>query len=65
MAAYCTEVQPAAIFCGFLVNVKETPPKATEYLTSEGHRFEAMADQATAGMKPKRVNALIQRGALR
>jgi hypothetical protein len=46
-------------------NVKETVLKATEFLTSEGHRFEAMANQATAGMKPKRVSALIQRGALR
>ena len=46
-------------------NVKETAPKATENLTSEGHWFEGMANQATAGMKPKRVSALIQRGALR
>jgi hypothetical protein len=45
--------------------VKETALKATEFLTSEGHRFESMANQATAGMKPKRVSALIQRGALR
>jgi hypothetical protein len=46
-------------------NVKETAPKATENLTSEGHWFEVVANQATAGMKPKRVSALIQRGALR
>ncbi|MBP9806545.1 MAG: hypothetical protein KBE22_16795, partial [Candidatus Accumulibacter sp.] len=42
------------------VNVKETAPKATENLTSEGHWFEVVANQATAGMKPKRVSALIQ-----
>lgn len=48
-----------------LFNVKETAPKATENLTSEGHWFEVVANQATAGMKPKRVSALIQRGALR
>ena len=48
-----------------MVNVKETALKPAESLTSEGHRYEAMANQATAGMKPKRVSALIQRGALR
>ena len=48
-----------------VLNVKETAPKATENLTSEGHWFEVVANQATAGMKPKRVSALIQRGALR
>ena len=47
------------------LNVKETALRATEYLAREGHRFEAMSNQATAGMKPKRVRALIQRGALR
>ena len=46
-------------------NVKETASKAAESLTTEGHRFEAMANQAAAGMKPNRVRALIQRGALR
>ena len=47
------------------LNVKETALKAAESLTTEGHRFEAMANQAAAGIKPKRVRALIQRGALR
>ena len=49
----------------FRVNVKETASKAAESLTTEGHRFEAMANQAAAGIKPNRVRALIQRGALR
>jgi hypothetical protein len=45
--------------------VKEPTLKASNGLTTEGHGCEAMANQATAGMKPKRVRALIQRGALR
>ena len=54
-----------SLFKGRVNNVKEADRKATKYLTSEGHWFEAKANQATAGMKPKRVSALIQRGALR
>jgi hypothetical protein len=46
-------------------NVKETTSKAAEYLTTEGHWLEVKVNQAAAGMKPKRVRALIQRGALR
>jgi hypothetical protein len=37
------------------LNVKETTPKTARSLTPEGHRFGAMVNQATAGMKPKRV----------
>jgi hypothetical protein len=36
-----------------VINVKEPTLKASNGLTSEGHRFEAMANQATAGMRPK------------
>jgi hypothetical protein len=46
-------------------NVKETTSRAAEYLPTEGHGLEVMVNQAAAGMKPKRVSALIQRGALR
>ena len=48
-----------------LLNVKEPIRRTSDDLTAEGHRAEKMVNQATAGMKPKRVSALIQRGALR
>ncbi|MBI3144155.1 MAG: hypothetical protein HYZ18_02585, partial [Pseudogulbenkiania sp.] len=48
-----------------LINVKEPRSKASKGLTLSSHRNGWPASQAAAGMKPKRVSALIQRGALR
>jgi hypothetical protein len=45
------------------INVKETTLKTSESQTSEGRRFFMQANQATMGMNPNFVSALIQRGA--
>ena len=49
----------------FLINVKEPTAKASDDLTIKGHRVETSVNQVAAGMNPKRVSDLIQRGALR
>ncbi|MCK0505357.1 TrbM/KikA/MpfK family conjugal transfer protein [Aromatoleum anaerobium] len=46
-------------------NVKEPTSETSARLTAEGHGVEGRVNQAAARMKPKRVSALIQRGALR
>ena len=45
--------------------MKESTRRTSEFLTAEGHRDEKLANQATVGINPNRVSALIQRGALR
>ena len=47
------------------INVKELIPRTNADLTADGHRLEKRVNQPGAGIKPKRVSALIQRGALR
>ncbi|WP_425532221.1 hypothetical protein [Aromatoleum anaerobium] len=49
----------------FRFNVKEPTSETSARLTAEGHGVEGRVNQAAARMKPKRVSALIQRGALR
>ena len=48
-----------------MFNVKEPTAKASDDLTIKGHRVETSVNQVAAGMNPKRVSDLIQRGALR
>jgi len=48
-----------------MLNVKEPTLKTRADLTPDGHWRVKRVNQAAAGMKPKRVRALIQRGALR